>query len=461
MMNTTIHDFPLPGRLASKIKKISTTLQKAGYECFIVGGAVRDMIAGHKAHDFDFATNARPQEILKIFKRVIPTGIKHGTVTVLLGNDPFEITTYRADGKYVDGRRPEEVYYSDTLKEDIIRRDFTMNGLAYNVLTGEVIDYVGGVKDISGGIIRTINNPLDRLSEDGLRSYRACRFASKFHFIIEEHTFAAITQTLDISAKVSAERIRDELMKIMATEQPSVGLEYLRTSGLLKQCLPELDAAYGVEQNRFHSYDVYYHCLYSCDAAPVEDPLLRFAALLHDIGKVPCRNRGSDGDYTFYNHEIVGTRMLKTIMRRLKFSNDEITRACNLTVNHMFFYTPEWTDGAVRRFIRKVGLENLDDLLTLREADRAGNGSRKGQSQPVYELQKRIARIIEKDNAFSIKDLNINGNDLITTFNLSQGKMIGEILNYLLELVLDNPEMNTHEILIKEAEKYLENNIGK
>ncbi|MFW6366150.1 MAG: CCA tRNA nucleotidyltransferase [Spirochaetota bacterium] len=321
----------IPEKHIDNVRIITHTLHESGFECHIVGGAVRDLLLGIPAFDFDFATNARPEQVMKLFRRVIPTGIKHGTVTVLFGKEPYEVTTYRSESTYTDGRRPDSVSFSDTLREDIVRRDFTINGLAYDIQHDRLIDYVGGIDDLKNGIIRTINDPMERLSEDGLRSYRACRFASRFDFEIEDATFTAITATLHISARVSAERVRDELMKIMATKRPSVGIEYLRECGLLALCLPELNAAYGVKQNRFHMFDVYYHCIYSCDAAPREDPLLRFVALLHDIGKVPCRAVGNDGDYTFYNHEIVGARMLKSIMRRLKFSNDE-------TQSHVLLY---------------------------------------------------------------------------------------------------------------------------
>lgn len=446
----------LPSEQKKAIFTICETFRENGFECFIVGGAVRDLLLGLPVYDVDFTTNARPKDVIRLFRHTVPTGIKHGTITVLIKKVPFEITTYRSEGKYLDGRRPEEVYFSDTLEEDIIRRDFTINGLAYDPLTEELIDLVEGIKDLDRKIIRTIGDSIERLSEDGLRSYRACRFASKLGFEIDAATFEGMKQTLDVSARVSVERIRDEIMKIMTTVKPSVGIDYLQSSGLLKQALPELESAYGFKQNRFHSYDVYYHCVYSCDGAPATDPLIRLAALLHDVGKVPCRGVGADGDYTFYNHEIVGARMVRRIMKRLKFSNDEINRVNNLISNHMFYYTPDWTDGAVRRFIRKVGLENLEDLLVLREADRAGNGSRYGQAQPVFELKKRIGIIIEKDNAFSVRDLNIGGNDLMEHLGIKPGPIFGKILNHLLELVLENPEENTNERLLELAKEYLE-----
>jgi poly(A) polymerase/tRNA nucleotidyltransferase (CCA-adding enzyme) len=370
---------------------------------------------------------------------------------VLLGEHSFEVTTYRSDGTYVDGRHPETVRFSDTLEEDVKRRDFTVNGLAYDVIRGELIDLVHGKEDLRSGIIRTIGDPRERFGEDGLRTYRACRFAAKLTFTIEEHTFAAIRQSLDVVAKVSVERVRDEIMKMMEAEKPSIGIEYMKNSGLLALCLPELAECIGVEQNKYHRYDIYYHSIYSCDAAPREYPLIRLAALLHDVGKVPTRREGSDGDNTFYNHEVVGARMVRRLMRRLKFSNEDTQTVVNMVANHMFHYTSEWTDGAVRRFMRKVGVENLEELFLLRRADREGNGMRGGLPAPIRELKKRIAKVIEDENAITVRDLDINGHVVMEEFRIPPGPMVGKILNHLLELVLDNPELNKRDILLEKA----------
>ena len=439
-----------------EVRTINRVLREKGYQCYLVGGSVRDLLLGFNVYDFDFATDARPGEVSKLFRRVIPTGIKHGTVTVLMKNGTYEITTYRSEGKYLDGRRPEEVHFSDTLEEDVLRRDFTINGLAYDISEEKIIDYVEGMKDLKDELVRTIGDPVERFSEDGLRTYRACRFAAKLKFRIDEYTMQAIPKTLHIAEKVSVERIRDEIMKMLEAEIPSIGLEYLRQSGLMEQCLPEVAACYGVEQNKYHMFDVYYHSLYSCDSAPQDKPLLRLAALLHDIGKVPTRRMGDDGEYTFYNHEVVGARMTRKLMRRLKFSNEQVQTVTNLISNHMFHYTPEWTDGAVRRFMRKAGLENLDQLFELRMADRAGNGMREGLPEPIKKLQKRIEKIIEDENAFTVRDLDINGNDLMKEFELKPGPVIGRVLNELLEQVLDNPGLNRHDILVDMARKVLE-----
>ncbi len=446
----------IPDKFYALLDGFVKTFHEKGFECYLVGGSVRDLILGFDVYDYDFATNAHPEEVMKLFKRVIPTGIKHGTVTVLVQGMEFEVTTYRADGKYFDGRRPESVYFASTLEEDVIRRDFTINGLALDTCTNEIIDHVNGLADISAGIIKTIGNPDERFREDGLRTYRACRLASKLNFIIEEKTFDSIKLALDVAGMVSVERVRDELLKLLDTEKPSVGFEYMRKSGLLNLCLPELAQAYGVEQNRFHIYDIYYHSIYSCDAAPVDNPMVRLAALFHDIGKVQTKKMGDDGDFTFYNHEVIGARIVRKIMKRLKFSNVEIDQVNNLIINHMFHYTSEWTDGAVRRFMRKVGVENLPDLFTLREADRSGNGLRFGIPEPIKKLQERIGLILEAENAITVTDLDINGNIIMDAFDLKPGQIIGQILKELLELVLDNPEINERDILLHKASEIYE-----
>ena len=438
----------IPDTVAQEIGAICTILLDNGFECYLVGGSVRDLILQIPVYDYDFATNARPEQVMKLFKKVIPTGIKHGTVTVMMRHAQYEITTYRSDGNYTDGRHPDSVAFSDSLKEDVERRDFTINGLAYDVNNRVIIDYVGGMGDIEKKIIKTIGDPLKRFSEDGLRPYRACRLAAKLHFSINKKTLEAIPQVLDVASKISVERMRDEIKKMLESDKPSVGFEYMRVTGLLQLCFPELSQGFGMEQNKYHLYDIYYHSIYSCDAAPKDKPLIRLAALFHDIGKIATRREGHDGDYTFYNHEVIGAKIARKIMRRLKFSNDEIEYVTNLILNHMFHYTQDWTDGAVRRFIRKVGLDNLQDLFILRLADRNGNGMRDGLPEPIKKLKKHIEKVIEKDNAFTVKDLDIDGYSIMDELHIKSGPIVGKILNELLEKVLDNPDLNNHETLL-------------
>lgn len=447
----------IPESVKNEITEIVNKFNSKGYECYMVGGSVRDLVLGHEVLDYDFATNALPEDVTKLFRRVVPTGIKHGTVSVLIKNRQYEITTYRSDGKYIDGRRPEEVTFSKTLEEDINRRDFTINGLAYDIKNEKIIDYIDGLHDIDKRIIRTIGNPIHRFSEDGLRPYRACRFAAKLYFSIDKKTLDAISETLDVAKIVSAERIRDELLKLMDAEKPSIGLEYMRESGLLQLILPEFLDGINITQNKYHIYDIYYHGLYSCDSIPGSDRIVKFAALLHDIGKTVTRREVEDGENTFYNHEVIGAKMTRRIMKRLKFSNEEIAKVTNLIVNHMFHYVDEWTDGAVRRFMRKVGMENLNDLILLRLADRRGNGQRDGLPAPILELQNRIEKVIEEDSALTVKDLDIDGHLIMNEFNIKPGPVIGKILNELLEMVLDDPETNNREVLLTKAREIFDN----
>jgi len=445
----------LPAEEYNNIYSIAKKLDDNGFETYLVGGSVRDLFLDIDVYDFDLATDAKPQEIIKIFRKVVPTGIKHGTVSILIDDKVYEITTFRADGKYVDGRHPETISFSNSIEEDVTRRDFTINGIVYNIIKNEILDVVGGIKDLSLKVIRTIGKANDRFSEDGLRPIRACRFAAKLNFVISPETEEAIKNNIEVVKLVSIERIRDELKKILETDKPSIAFEYLRTSGLLQYILPELDKCYGVDQNKYHTHDVYYHSLYSCDAAPKNRSHIRLAALLHDIGKVATRRRGPDGEFTFHNHEVIGTKIAVKVLRRLKFSNDEIAKVKNLVNNHMFHYTDEWTDGAVRRFIRKVGVGNIDDLIELRMADRKGNGSREGFPYPIKKLMKRIEKVIEEENAITVKDLNIDGKVLIEELSLKTGPLIGQVLHYLLEIILDDPEKNKRESLLDLAKDYM------
>jgi len=442
----------------SHVMNIARTLHTQGFQAWVVGGSVRDILIGRPAYDHDIATDALPEQVMAIMRKTVPTGLKHGTVTVLSGKHSVEVTTFRSDGKYSDGRRPDSVRYAKTIIEDLSRRDFTMNGIAYNPITGELVDPFGGQRDINARIIRTIGDPEERFSEDGLRPFRACRFAAQLGFSIEERTFQAISEALETAEQVSVERIRDEFVKIVMSEKPSEGIELLRKSGLLKLFMPELLEGYKIEQNIYHRYDIYHHNLYSCDAA-AKDLHIRLSALFHDIGKYYAKrevlSEGEEKKAVFYNHEVIGAAVTRKIMRRLKFSNSDIKTVTHLIRNHMFHYTNEWTDGAVRRFIRKVGLDNLELLFELRKADRIGNGMKRGESAAVRRLRHRIAKVIEEENAITVKDLAVNGNDLMAEFDLKPGPIIGKILNALLEEILDDPSKNEPDTLLAIAGEML------
>ncbi|MEA3493954.1 MAG: CCA tRNA nucleotidyltransferase [Candidatus Margulisiibacteriota bacterium] len=430
--------------------KIIKTLKKNGYQAYLVGGCIRDMLLGLPVLEWDITTSAKPNKVKKLFKKVVPTGIKYGTVTIILDKEAYEVTTFRSDEKYIDGRHPKNVVFTGDIHQDLSRRDFTINAIAYDPIEDKLIDNFNGKKDLKKKIIRTVGNPVDRFSEDGLRSVRACRFAAKLQFKIEPKTFAAISKTLKITKKVAMERIHDEIVKLLAAKKPSTGFELMRRSGLLKLIVPELVKTYRVKQPpKFHKYDVYWHSLYSCDAAPAGDTILRMAALLHDIGKPGCKV-----GYTFYNHDKVGCQMTEKILKRLKFSSNAIKKIANLISHHMFNYTSDWSDAAVRRFIRRIGgAEMVGPLFTLRNADASAMEQEIG-SNYLVQLKKRIKKILREENALHIKDLKVDGKDVMNTLKIKSGPKVGKVLNCLLEEVLDHPKINKRDDLLKMIKGY-------
>ncbi|MBU0935302.1 MAG: CCA tRNA nucleotidyltransferase [Spirochaetes bacterium] len=427
------------------LRDFAQVFYSAGYTCYFVGGAVRDSILGKKAADWDAATDARPEQVQQLFRKVIPTGVQHGTVSVRWHDALIETTTFRIDGDYQDGRRPQTVQFSDDLIADLSRRDFTINGMAVDPRDGKLIDPFGGLADLKAGVVRAIGDPLERFGEDGLRPLRAVRFATRFAFEIDPTTLAAIPQCLDRFRMVSAERIREEFSKTLICSGPSYGLGLLESCGLLAEFLPELAICRGISQGDYHAFDVFDHSRYACDAAPAVLEL-RLAALLHDIGKPTCRTVGDDGAIHFYGHELESARLAEKLLRRLKYPNQLVDSVTHLIRQHMFDYSPEWTDAAVRRFAARVGLDKLPDLIQLRLADAAGMKRQPTDARLLLELQDRVAELRARENAFSVKDLAINGNDLSAS-GWPKGPKMGQVLQELLETVLDDPELNTPERL--------------
>ncbi len=469
-----------PSKIPDDIIFITKKFVDNGYEIYLVGGAVRNLIIyGDKNinWDFDFTTNATPEEIIDLFKKkergqkvfTVPTGLAHGTVSVVMKHGDrfinYEITTYRTDDIYEDGRHPKIVKFSSSILEDLSRRDFTINAIAYDVFEKFVIDPFNGLKDIKKKLVRCVGEPLVRFKEDGLRPVRACRIASQLDFEIEEKTFNAIPEALDVVRKVSMERIKDELMKLLThSEKPSYGIELMRKSHLLELFIPELLEGYGVMQNEFHKYDIYYHNIYSCDAIEKDRPLVRLAALLHDIGKARAKKYAIQNGIgnVFYNHEVIGEKMAEKILKRLKFSNSEIKWIQKLIRLHMFYYTEEWTDGAVRRFLRKFDCDEkfLSDLFELRKGDRIGSGMKNKEAEILEKFKVRIKKVIEEDNALKVTDLDIDGHDIMKYFKISPSRTIGEMLEYMLERVLDNPELNKKEKLLELGKEFLKKKVN-
>ncbi|MDR0290833.1 MAG: CCA tRNA nucleotidyltransferase [Treponema sp.] len=470
------------------MKEVAALFKAVDREVCLVGGAVRDMLRGKKSHDWDLATNALPEEVSDIFKKVqpkasvIPTGIKHGTVTVLYRGQSIEITTYRTESGYADGRRPDQVNYTASIEEDLSRRDFTMNAIALRLPSGKktdcmrrvrstlrqipyqnnqprpftagLVDPFGGAADIKAGIIRCVGNPAERFAEDGLRPLRAVRFAAQFSYVLEPGTLAAIHEALPVCAKVSAERVRDEIEKIIASDKPSRGFLLMEQTGLLELFLPELAACRGIDQKGFHQFDVLEHSLFACDyAAEKKYPQdVRIAALLHDIGKTPTRKIDNSGIWTFYQHEAESEKMARNILNWLRCPNVLIASVCHLVKEHMFHYTDEWSDAAVRRFIVRVGEANFAKICQLRRADAYATAAKEPPPDFLLPLTYRVEKIIAESRVFSLKDLAICGNDLVA-LGIKPGKTIGIILNELLETVLDDPAQNNRENLLKIAEK--------
>jgi uncharacterized domain HDIG len=442
------------GAIPPDVLGICRRLREAGHATFVVGGSVRDLLLGRAPGDFDVATSALPEAIMGIFgaRYAIPTGLQHGTVTVLAGTSPaqrhVEVTTFRGEGAYLDGRRPSSVAFGATLDEDLTRRDFTMNAIAYDPASGALFDPFDGQGDITRKIVRAVGDPVLRFTEDGLRPMRAVRQAAQLGFALDPDIQTAIPRTLDSFRKVSVERIRDELRKLLLAPTPSRGLECMRVTGLLAEVLPELLPTVGCVQNRFHKHDVYEHTLATVDAA-APDFIVRMAALVHDLGKprTQAPREDSPGEYSFFRHEQVGVDMAENICVRLKLPIAERNTICSLVSGHMFFYTPDWTDGTVRRFVKRVGPELVPSLFALREADVASRGQGEDPQCETRDLRARIAGVAAEDAALRVTDLAIDGKDVMRVLGIPPSRRVGEVLDQLLERVLDEPKLNDREIL--------------
>ncbi|MFA5087043.1 MAG: HD domain-containing protein [Candidatus Paceibacterota bacterium] len=439
-------------------------LEDNGFKAFIVGGCARDYLRNVEPSDWDIATSATPEETQQVFQKLdIKTFYENdfGTVGVafLLKNkkepqyDIVEITTYRSESCYSDSRHPDKVEWSKTIEEDLKRRDFTINAIALSPLSGkqkfEIIDLFGGQTDLKKHIIRAVGNPRERFCEDALRMMRAIRFKATLgdNWVIEEDTWQAILENNKLLEKVSKERLRDELIKIINSKNAAKGIESLRLSGLLAYIIPELLEGCDVAQNKHHVYDCYKHNLESLDftAKKSFDFPIRLAALLHDIGK-PRTKSGNGVNATFYNHEMMGAKMAKKILERLHFPNKETEKIITLVRYHLFYYNvDEVKEASIRRLIKNVGKENMEDLLKLRMADRIGSGCPKAEPYKLRHLKYMIDKVSQ--DPISVKMLKINGQDLMSLLNISPGPRIGQILDILLEEVLKDPKNNTKKFL--------------
>lgn len=447
-------------KIPDYILDISHRLQESGFEAYIVGGCVRDILMSRVPKDWDITTNARPEQILEIF----PEGkYENSFGTVLLPvrlsgeakakpDDLVEITTYRSEQGYSDRRHPDTVNFEAELDKDLERRDFTINALAFNPSKpDDLVDLFGGEKDIKAKIIRAVGEPSDRFKEDALRMLRAVRFSAQLGFSLEPKTQRAIVKLAGSLKFVSPERIRDELVKIMASDRPAMGISLLHDTKLLQYILPELEQGVGVRQDRHHIYTVFKHNLLSLENCPNSEWPVRFAALLHDIGK-PKTRKIIDGIATFYNHEYVGAKMVDRIMLRLKFPNEQRERVVNLVKNHMFYYNVgEVTAASVRRLIVKVGQQNLKDLIDLRIADRLGSGTPKAKPYKLRHLEYMMEKV--QNDPVSVKMLSLKGDDIIKLLNIVPGPKIGAILDVLLSEVIEDPDLNKKDKLAKRVKE--------
>jgi poly(A) polymerase/tRNA nucleotidyltransferase (CCA-adding enzyme) len=437
------------------ISDILTRLEKAGFEAYVVGGSLRDWLLGTTPKDWDITTNAKPEQIMN----VLPDSKYEntfGTVMVAIRNDAkeaeavVEVTTYRSEQNYSDHRRPDSVVFEEKLENDLARRDFTINALAM-ASDGKVVDLFGGEKDIHKRIIRTVGEPVDRFKEDALRMLRAVRFRAQLGFIIEPKTERAIQKCAGTIKFVANERIRDELIYILSSDHPAEGIEKLQELKLLNYIIPELEEGIGMAQNHHHTHTVYDHNLLSLKHCPNPEWQVRFASLLHDIGKARTR-KIINGGVTFYNHEIVGAKIVAKIVKRLRFSTDDSERIVNLVRNHMFYYNvDEVTAASVRRLIRKVGEANLSDLIDFRVADRLGSGVAKAMPYKLRHLQYMMDKV--RHDPVSVKMLKINGHDLMTVLGVEPGPKIGMILDVLLSEVIEDPDLNTKNYLLKRSQE--------
>jgi tRNA nucleotidyltransferase (CCA-adding enzyme) len=455
-----MHDLPaLIARVPEDVLGICRRLREKGKRGWIVGGCVRDLLRGAPAKDWDVATDARPDDVITFFKKVIPTGIQHGTVTVVRRGVHYEVTTLRGEGAYSDGRRPDTVEFVDDITADLARRDFTVNAMAIDPVDGHLIDPFGGRHDLEAGVIRAVGKAEDRFGEDGLRVLRAARFSATLGFGIDPETERAMgsARAHDTFRRVSAERVRDEWLKAMSAKTPSVAFEAMRRTSILTISCPEMMEAVGCEQNKWHAFDVWGHSMACLDACKPE-PILRMAALLHDVAK-PRTRAFSDktADYTFYEHERVGAEMAEPILARLRFSNEERVKITALVRHHLICYQDDWTDAAVRRWVRRIGPEIAPDLYELGFADARG----KGRPAPddiasIERLRARVEAVLAAGTALSAKDLALGGRELMGALGIAPGPIIGEILAHLLEKVLDDPAVNTEAALVDEARRFMD-----
>lgn len=438
--------------MPKKAKYIIEKITAAGFEAYAVGGCIRDCVLDRKPQDWDITTSARPEQVKALFPRTVDTGIQHGTVTVMLDKESFEVTTYRIDGKYEDNRHPKDVIFTPCLEEDLKRRDLTINAMAYNDERG-LVDPFGGMADIQAKVIRCVGDPMERFGEDALRILRAIRFSAQLGYELDEKTREAIRRLAPSLKNISAERIQTELVKLMISPHP----DYLRDAyecGVTKVFFPEFDLAMETEQNHpHHCYSVGEHTLHSLTQVE-PDKVLRLTMLLHDIGKPASLTRDGDGITHFRGHAQTGARLAREILRRLKFDNDTVNMVCKLVMYHDHGNSTEPDLRALRRAVNRIGQDAFPSLFAIKRADILAQSDylRQEKLEKLDRWQQLYRELLDKQQCVSLKDLAVTGSDLID-LGMKPGRELGNILSQLLELVLEEPEHNTKEFLLAEAKK--------
>ncbi len=438
--------------LPEKVTMIIENLRMHGYEAYAVGGCVRDSILAKKPEDWDITTSAKPEEIKRLFSRTVDTGIEHGTVTVLLGKESFEVTTYRIDGAYEDSRHPKEVVFTNKLEEDLKRRDFTINAMAYNDEV-RLVDVFGGMKDLNRHLIRCVGEPKERFSEDALRILRAVRFSAQLAFPIEPVTAEAIRELAPTLANISAERIQAELVKLLMSNHPE-RLQDAYELGITKVILPEWDAMVGVEQNTpHHRYDVADHTLHAMKNVK-KDKILRLTMLFHDMGKPSMKTTDEKGRDHFKGHALVSEEIARSVMRRLKFDNDTVKKVTRLVCYHD--YRIEATPQNVRRAMNRIGVELFPYYLAVRMADVKAQSPyrRREKIENIVAMRELYQEVLLKGECVTLRDLAVTGKDLMQ-IGMKPGRELGNMLNELLEWVIDDPACNKKEILCEYVKEKL------
>lgn len=441
-------------QIPEKASRIIETITNAGFEAYVVGGCVRDSILGRKPQDWDVTTSARPEQVKALFPRTVDTGLRHGTVTVLFGGEGFEVTTYRIDGTYEDNRHPREVVFTPSLEEDLKRRDLTINAMAYNQREG-LVDLYGGMEDIRKKTVRCVGNPAERFGEDALRILRAIRFSAQLGYGIDGDTRDAIGRLAPSLSRISAERIQAELVKLMVSDHP----DYLREAyalGVTKVFLPEFDLAMETPQKHpHHCYSVGEHILHSLTEVE-PDKVLRLAMLFHDIGKPAAMTVDEKGISHFYGHARVSADMAGQILRRLKFDNDTVHMVCKLVLYHDFGNDVEPDLRILRRAVNRIGEDAFPGLFSVKRADVLAQGSyhRAEKLERTERWRQLYGELRTKNQCVSLKSLAVTGSDLIG-LGMKPGRELGETLQSLLDLVLEEPERNTRQYLIKQAARMI------